>query len=170
MIEQVVRYLLPAAFSVLPTRLGTIEAAALLTVIGLQESRFLHRTQTRGPARGFWQFEMAGVVGVHLHPHASQVLRNALVTLRYPPELPPADLYQVIEHNDVLAAVLARCLLLTHPDELPRQDLPDTGWRIYLATWRPGKPCAYTWGNFWREGWDYQVRPAGPGLSTPIKA
>lgn len=168
MIDQIVRYIIPAAFTVLPVRLATVEAAAFITAIGLQESRFLDRKQQRGPARGFWQFEMAGVVGVHYHPQASRVFRNALLSLRYPPEMSPADTFQAIEHNDMLAALLARCLLLTHPDALPAQNQADVAWRIYLATWRPGTPRACTWPKLWDEGWTRQVGPAGSRGATPV--
>jgi hypothetical protein len=35
------------------------KARVLSAAIGHQESRFIHRRQINGPARGFWQFERA---------------------------------------------------------------------------------------------------------------
>lgn len=170
MIEQVVRYILPAAFSVVPSRLGSVEAAALLTAIGLQESHFEERRQRAGgPARGFWQFEVAGILGVDRHPRARAVLGGALMLLRYRRDLSVQDIYAAIEHNDVLAAVLARCLLLTHPDALPAEDQPDVGWRIYLATWRPGQPKPCTWPALYTDAWSRQRVTAAPAGSTPIR-
>ena len=48
----------------LPDRMLSDEAVTMMLAIGYQESRFEHRRQIRGPARGFWQFEHGGgVVG-----------------------------------------------------------------------------------------------------------
>ena len=60
MITLVRTYALPAACSLLPARMDTRAARALLVAIGLQESRFEHRRQIGGPARGFFQFEAMG--------------------------------------------------------------------------------------------------------------
>ena len=37
--------------------MDSAKARVMLLAIGLQESRFEHRRQIGGPARGFWQFE-----------------------------------------------------------------------------------------------------------------
>ena len=51
--------------ALLPDRMDTPEARVMMLAIGLQESRFVHRRQIKGPARGFWQFEQGGgVIGV----------------------------------------------------------------------------------------------------------
>ena len=170
MIAQVVRYILPAAFSVIPTGLRSREAASLLTAIGLQESRFLYRHQMRGPAHGFWQFELAGVRGVQQHAHAGEVLRRALLFLCYEPTITAELLHDALVHNDVLAAVMARCLLLTDPEPLPGPEDVDTGWRIYLSTWRPGRPRACTWPRLYGEAWTAVVNAPGPQAGTPINA
>lgn len=52
--------LIPAAARLLPGVAFTPEAKVMLLAIGLQESRFEHRRQIKGPARGFWQFEAGG--------------------------------------------------------------------------------------------------------------
>ena len=61
------RYTLPSAFALLPPAMDTPDARVLLLAIGLQESKFSHRLQIGGPARGYWQFEQGGGVrGVRL--------------------------------------------------------------------------------------------------------
>ena len=46
----------------LPPKFDTPEARVMMLAIGMQESRFLHRKQIGGPARGFFQFEEGGGV------------------------------------------------------------------------------------------------------------
>src|SRR3546814_4167946 len=54
------------ALKLLPKQMDSREARVLLLAIGLQESGFEHRWQVidrrrpnrKGPARGFWQFEL----------------------------------------------------------------------------------------------------------------
>ena len=159
MIHVVAKFTIPAALSLLPPAMDTPQARAMLLAIGLQESRFLHRRQTNyGPARGFWQFEKAGVRGVVKHKasagHAADVLRllryEELVT---PAEFQIANIHNAIEDNDVLACVFARLLLYTLPSRLP--DAHETGlaWNRYVDAWRPGKPHAETWEAFYDEAW-----------------
>lgn len=143
----------PVAFSLLPPQMDSPAARAMLTAIGLQESRFLHRRQmAQGPARGWWQFEMGGVEGVLSH-HASRPSAEAVCrVLGYD----PADergIHLALEHNDVLAACFARLLLWTDPRLLPSADRPVDGWTQYLATWRPGKPHASTWAGHFAAAW-----------------
>ena len=55
------------ALLLLPERMRTDQAKVMLLAIGLQESRFVHRRQIGGPARGFWQFEdgrLSGLAGL----------------------------------------------------------------------------------------------------------
>jgi hypothetical protein len=56
-------------------------------------------------------------------------------------------LHGAIEHNDILAAALARLALWVHPDAIPETELE--AWQLYLSTWRPGKPKAHTWAGHW---------------------
>lgn len=143
----------PAAFSLLPAQMDSPQARAMLTAIGLQESRFLHRRQMgNGPARGWWQFEMGGVEGVLSH-HASRPTAEALCVLM---GYDPADergVHLAIEHNDILAACFARLLLWTDPRLLPTAEKPVDGWAQYLACWRPGKPHASTWNGHFATAW-----------------
>lgn len=158
MIAYVNAFILPAAFALLPPRMDTIEARAMLLAIGLQESKFIDRCQVinsgrRGPARGFWQFELGGgVVDVLTRFTTKKHILAVLDTLRYPPAA--SACYTAIEHNDVLAACFARLNLLTHSSRNPRRDEPDLGWRIYVETWRPGAPHPATWPGYFRRAWE----------------
>ena len=142
MIEFVKDHILPAALSLLPEKMDTPEARTMLLAIGLQESRFEHRVQIRGPARGFWQFERGGGVnGVLLHQASRDHARIVCEKLLYDPA--PDVVYDAIADNDVLACCFARLLLWTLPASLPTT--AEEGWRQYLAGWRPGKPHPETW-------------------------
>lgn len=150
MIEQVRRYILPCAYSVLPAPMASEAATRLLLAIGVQESGFEHRHQIGGPAVGFFQFEQAGGVrGVLSHPQTRQPIRDALKALRYSPDASTWSCFDAIRHNDVLACVFARLLLWTLPDPLPTD--AQTGWSQYRAAWRPGKPRLSDWSESWRK-------------------
>jgi hypothetical protein len=159
-IEIVSSFVIPAALQVLGDRYDTPEARAMLLAIGLQESRFTHRAQVKGPARGFWQFERGGgVKGVLTHATSSAPAIEALTMLRYhvPGEASMntcARIYNVLEHNDVLAAVFARLLLWTLPGSLAGPNEHERGWDQYLSAWRPGKPHRATWNAFYTDAWD----------------
>ncbi|WP_202730566.1 hypothetical protein [Achromobacter xylosoxidans] len=137
------------ALALLPARMDTAEACVMLLAIGLQESRFTHRQQIGGPARGFWQFEKGtrasrgGVWGVFLHA-ASKGHLAALCKARSV-ACDPDAIYAALEYDDVLAAGVARLLLWTDPKALPAVGDADAGWALYLRTWRPGKPHPKTW-------------------------
>tara|TARA_Y100000114_G_scaffold142764_1_gene149649 strand:+ start:297 stop:722 length:426 start_codon:yes stop_codon:yes gene_type:complete len=128
----------------LPARMSSREAEVQMLAIGLQESRFEHRRQIGGPARGFWQFEQGGGVrGVLRHSasreHALAVcrVRNVIAT--------ESAVYAALENDDVLAAAFARLLLWTDPKALPALGDEQAAWDLYLRTWRPGKPHRHTW-------------------------
>ncbi|OCZ64291.1 hypothetical protein A7P23_27535 [Achromobacter xylosoxidans] len=137
------------ALALLPTRMDTPGARVMLLAIGLQESRFTHRQQIGGPARGFWQFEKGtrasrgGVWGVFLHA-ASKGHLAALCKARSV-ACDPDAIYAALEYDDVLAAGVARLLLWTDPKALPQIGDGDAAWSLYLRTWRPGKPHPQTW-------------------------
>lgn len=136
-----------------PSRLDSPAARAMLLAIAMQESRFLHRRQIPVPiARGFWQFETIGVEGVLTHHASRSMAEQACALMRYPAEVPAV--YAAIEHNDALACAFARLLLWRIPEPLPGSEDSEEGWRQYLATWRPGSPHAHTWGDFYREAWE----------------
>lgn len=155
MISHIHRFILPAAYSLLPPKMHRPDATALVLAIGLQESRFEHRQQVNGPARGFWQFEKnGGVKGVMTHPQTALYAAKVLRDLRYAGAVgSPETVYAVLAHNDVLAAAFARLLLWTVPGRLPGPDETDRAWDQYIAGWRPGKPHRETWDVLYREAW-----------------
>ena len=149
------RHIAPAAYDVLPPHLASDEATSVLMAIGWQESRFQHRQQVKGPARGFWQFEQGGGVnGVLGHAKTAPIVRSALKQLGYRHEPTPFGCYVAIEHNDVLAFVFARLLLSTVPGPLPKRGEVEQGWRNYIFGWRPGKPHIDSWPEAWKHGWN----------------
>ena len=116
----------------------------MLLAIGLQESRFEHRRQmSNGPARSFWQMERGGGVHGVLTHRASAACAKVICAHQ---GVEPADqaVWEAIEHDDVLAACLARLLLYTDPARLPALGDEAGAWDLYLRTWRPG---AYTRGD-----------------------
>ena len=158
MIQLIHAHILPAALSLLPPEMDSPNARALLLAIGLQESRFQHRRQIGGPARGAWQFEYGGgILGVRTHPATDGHLSAALNKLCYAPDASQEALYKAIEHNDVLAAVMARLLLWTLPDALPGPQDAGKGYSQYLQAWRPGKPHSFTWPDNYRQAWDLVI-------------
>jgi len=159
-VECVHRFILPAAYALLPRALASAEATAMLLAIGLQESRFATRRQFNGgPARGLWQFERGdlekggGVCGVLAHRASAPHVQRALKRLSYPSD-PIGGCHAVIEHNDVLAGVFARLLLWTDPHPLPTiSDGPTAAWDLYVRTWRPGRPKRDTWNAYYADAW-----------------
>ncbi|MBZ0073604.1 hypothetical protein [Bordetella hinzii] len=137
------------ALALLPTAMDTPAARVMLLAIGLQESRFVHRRQIGGPARGFWQFEKGtrasrgGVWGVFLHA-ASKDHLTALCKARSM-ACDPDAIYAALEYDDVLAAGVARLLLWADPKALPAIGDSEAAWSLYLRTWRPGRPHPKTW-------------------------
>ena len=126
----------------------------MLLSVGLQESRFEHRRQIGGPARGFLMFEQGGGVrGVLTHPATKVHIQSVLAALEYDPASDAAACWTAIEHQDILASAFARLLLWTLPDPLPARGEAAEGWEQYLAAWRPGKPHAPTWDKFFNDAW-----------------
>lgn len=128
-------------------------AAVLLLAIAGQECGLADRCQItaggrRGPARGLWQFEMAGgVLGVLRHPQSRAIAESVCSALLVRPE--PEPVWTAIEHNDTLACAFARLLLWTDPRALPEDAAG--GWALYTRLWRPGKPHPETWGRRWAD-------------------
>ena len=146
------RYILPAAFALLPGVMNSPEARALLIAIALQESECQHRRQLGpGPARGFWQFESIGVVGV-LHSASTHfLLAHACSELEEQVNTPA--IHSAIEHNDVLAAVVARLALWPLPGLLAGRQERDRGWAQYLKAWKPGAPRPADWPANFAAAW-----------------
>lgn len=138
------------ALLLLPARMESAEAVVMLLAIGLQESRLTHRRQIGGPARGLWQFERGGgVAGVLRHAASREHALSVCDARRVAPV--PEQVYQRLEHDDVLAAAFARLLLYTDPARLPALGEVGASWDLYLRTWRPGKPHRHTWGAMYAQ-------------------
>lgn len=139
------------ALSLLPERMDSPEARVMLYVIALQESRFKHRRQLvgspprpTGPATGFWQFERGGGVrGVLNHRATADLAAGLCMVQGVKPDSQSA--WAALEHDDVLAAGFARLLLWTDPHALPAIGDHEAAYRLYIRTWRPGKPKPDTW-------------------------
>ena len=149
-LDQVYKQAIVPAYLLLPLSMAGGEATQMLLAIGLQESRFLHRRQIGGPARGFWQFEKGGgVIGVLTHPASKQHARN--VCTRYDIGWDSGEVYRELVDNDVLAAAFARLLLYTDPAPLPALGDVEGAWLYYLRNWRPGKPHRWSWDGLYRQ-------------------
>lgn len=135
---------------VLPGKFDSTAATVMLLAMGLQESRFQHRQQIGGPARGFWQFERGGgVVGVLTHPASSKYAVAACAIRGVKPS--STEVYRAIRDDDLLACAFARLLLWTDPKALPVPGDADAAWNLYLRVWRPGKPHPETWDSLYQE-------------------
>jgi len=130
----------------LPEKMNTPESRVLLLAIGMQESRFLHRKQINGPARGFFQFEEGGGVrGVLKHPSTKRIIQDVIFKLGIPAD----ECYNCLAEDDDLAAAFARLLLYTDLKPLPALNSdPSESWNYYMRTWRPGKPHRETFDAF----------------------
>lgn len=168
MIDQVLRFTMPATRALLPsTMFDSPKAWAMLLAIGLQESKFLARRQDgHGPARGFWQFERGGGCrGVMTNPQTRELAADVLRDLRYGALVGKVrEVHYTLHDNDVLACAFARLLLWTVPGALPARDNPAEGWRQYLEGWRPGAPHPATWNAYYDEAWS-RLETAWPYVS-----
>lgn len=132
------------AVSMLPAKFSSDKALVQLYATGLQESRFAHREQIGGPARGFWQFEKGGGVKGVLEHDASAKLAADICEARGVAATKDA-VYAALSSDDVLAAAFARLLYWTDPKALPDVGDVSGAWDLYSRTWRPGKPHPETW-------------------------
>ena len=140
------------AIKIIGKKYDSEQARVMLFAIGRQESRFEHRKQVGGPARGFWQFEKGGgVKGVLTHKASAAAAKKLCEALDVEPT---ADaVYAALAENDVLAAGFARLLLWTDAAPLPpcKAGAAQDAWAYYKRNWRPGKPHRQTWDRFWME-------------------
>lgn len=163
-LSEVVTTIINPAMEWFPAEWDTKSARQMLLAIGRQESRFEHRWQVlndptkKGPARGFWQFELGGATkGVMNHQATRKRLRQICVARKV--EFWPEDVWKAFEQDDVLACCAARLLLWTDPREMPASDDADYAWTYYMRNWRPGKPHRSTWNAFYEEA---RVEVYGP--------
>lgn len=137
------------ALALLPARMDTPQARMMLLAICGQEADFRHRRQilasgAPGPAKSLWQGERGGGLVHGVRGHVA-TMEHAAVLYRARGVEPTLDaIWNAIEHDDVLAAGLARLLLWSDPRALPAVSDVQGAWDLYLRTWRPG---AYTRGT-----------------------
>jgi len=126
------------ALSLLPPKMGTPEAVAMLIAIALEESGLRHRRQIGGPARSHLQFELGGLQGVLKHPASGPHAAAVIDSLDYS-DCTPAELHAAMELDGVLACAMGRLLLYTDPHPLPaRGQSAPVSWAYYWRNWRPG--------------------------------
>lgn len=137
-LSEIRRSAIEPALLLLPAKMSSPQAECMLLAIGLQESRFVHRRQIKGPARSFWQAELGGgmVHGVLRHRLTGRFAVAACDARGVAPV--NEQVYAAIEFDDVLAAALARLLLWSDPGRLPLEGDTEGAWQLYLRTWRPG--------------------------------
>lgn len=156
-LDTALREVVVPALTLLPLAMDTDRARVMLLAIGLQESRLQHRRQLVGnpprpvgPAKGLWQFERGGgCKGVVEHPASRYWM--SLVCKARGVEFNATAIWNAIEHDDVLAAALARLLLFTDPRPLPHLGEEREAWNLYIRTWRPGKPHRHTWPDLYAQ-------------------
>lgn len=132
------------------------KARVMLLAIALQESRFEHRRQIGGPARGFWQFESGGGVRGVL-THKVSAYDAAKICHARGVGSSTKEVYERLENDDILACCFARLLLLTDPRPLPVIGDADGSWDYYLRNWRPGKPHRHTWDGLYDQAYSLLI-------------
>ena len=156
-LSEIIKTGIDPALALLPAKMDTSAVRVMLLAIGLQESRFIHRRQIGGPARGFWQYEKGGGVRGVLTHASTKEHAQAVCKARGVPATADA-VYDALDKDDVLAAAFARLLLWSDPKTLPALGDADAAWALYLRTWRPGKPHPETWPDLYRQA-VAEVRP-----------
>jgi len=140
----VINRVIDTAMGLLGQKYDSPAARVMLLAIGLQESRFEHRRQIKGPARGYWQFEKGGgVKGVMTHRSSVAAAQDVCEVLNYP--FDRDVVFDALDDNSILAAAFARLLLWTDPAPLPALGDHAAAWDYYERNWRPGKPHPETW-------------------------
>lgn len=152
--EFLIEHAIGPALHILPGRMDSREARAMMIAISLQESGLKHRRQIGGPAHGFSQFELTGVRLVMKHPATASLVKDVLAALDYEPTENAEFVYVAVEHNDILAMALTRLNLWWLPDPLPNRDSPGKGWTQYIKAWNPGKPRRETFDGFFSDAWE----------------
>ena len=142
------------ALDLLPAKMGTPEARAMLIAIALQETALRHRRQIGGPALGLWQWELAQVGLVLRHGTVGPIARSVLSALVYNPGDPPHEpIHAAMEHNDILQAAFSRLLLWPDAAPMPKRDDVQGSLATYLRVWRPGKPHPQKWSANYARAW-----------------
>ena len=125
--------------SLLPSYMTSAPARVMLMAIAIQESNIAARAQLGGPARGYWQFESAGVEAVLKQtPSLAQAVLSTC-------DIPITDAVAAIEYNDPVACAFARLMLWFDAAPLPPLTDGSGCYDYYLKNWRPGKPDQSRW-------------------------
>jgi hypothetical protein len=126
--------------SLLPSYMTSDAARVMLMAIAIQESNIAARAQIgRGPARGYWQFEPAGVEAVLKQTPA---LAQAVLSTC---DIPLTDASSAVQYNDPVACAFARLILWFETSPLPAIGDTSGSWHYYCRCWRPGKPDENRW-------------------------
>ena len=154
------KFFIDSGLSLLPKKMDTTAARAMLYAIAFQESNFIDRKQILdteepgsirfGPARSFWQFEPVGIRGVLYHHSTKELAAKVAKDLQLNNE---AFIMEAIGWCDALASAYARLNLWKLPDPLPGRWQEDKGWDQYLRAWAPGKPNLAKWPASFKQGW-----------------
>lgn len=145
MIDTNIKVSISLALSLLPAKMTSPEALAMLYAIGLQESGMTARVQMNGgPARGLWQNERGGGVHGVLTSPSTMVLAMQVCAARGI-QAAEGPVWQALASDDVLAAAFARLILYADPAPLPALDDVQGSWACYQRNWRPGKPRPDDW-------------------------
>ena len=148
-LNMIMQQAIQPALALLPPKMDTKEARVEMLAIGQQETEFLTRVQRlnggkRGAARSYWQMERGGgVLGVLTHASTKFLAQEVCKARDVPAN--SLDVWNAMEHDDVLGAAFARLLLWTDPFRLPSVNNAAGGWALYERVWRPGKPHPEKW-------------------------
>lgn len=140
-LREIRRSIIEPALLLLPAKMESPQAVVMLLAITRQEDPEQRRRQwPTGPARSLWQAEQGGGMIAGLLNYRIQSVRDLATGLCVGRGVTPAapDVWNAIEHDDILAAGLARLLLYTDPARLPALGDETGAWDLYLRTWRPG--------------------------------
>jgi hypothetical protein len=126
--------------TLLPGYMVSDAARVMLLSIAGQESNWEKRAQVNGPAKGYWQFEPAGVEAVL--KQTATIAYGLLETSN----VPVTDAFAAIQYNDPLACAFARLLLWFDSSPLPAIGSASEAFEYYVGCWKPGKPDKTRWG------------------------
>lgn len=135
------------ALKLLPRRMTSHAARQMMFAICYQESDLAHRRQQpSGPARGYAQFELGGMLGIMRHPATSRYFAQVATELDLV-NLEPGQLHAAMEHDDVWCMACTRLNLWWYLEPLATNQA--VGWSQYLNIWRPGKAKPEKWASSW---------------------
>jgi len=153
----------------------------LLAIAG-QEADWKYTAQIGGPARGYWQFETIGVLGVlqdkatktfaELACKAAGIAYKGTTTAEF--KATATLVYSALAGNGNLATAFARMLLWCDPSPLPAVGDESTGWDYYDANWQPGAPSTTRWSTVYPQALAaVKANPITPAVvvaPAPVKA